>query len=131
MLIYHDRYVDDTCMSADIVYSRSLMLDTIKYLESGCKQTSISNTSVVQIPNNPLVNYNRTTNVPFHKFILDSPYSSLNYKNYLKSLLHGHSIFSGNKTAGGLGPGNCITHICANQPSMQNNFNAAWSAKPK
>lgn len=119
MIIYHKKYVDDACMSADIVYSRALMLDTIKYLESGCKVSNVSNTSIVKIPNNPLVNYNRTTNVPFHKFVLDSPYSSLVYKSQISHI---------KSTQLGL----CINgHVCHNQPVIKNNFDASWSAKSK
>jgi hypothetical protein len=95
---YHDRYVDSLCKEARIAYSYTLYIDTISYLESGCKTTTYSDHSIKQTGNQPVT--------------LDNPFSSLLYTSYKKQLLNGHSIF-GNQTTGGLGIGNCINTICS------------------
>lgn len=95
---YHDRYVDSGCKEARISYNYNLYMDTISYLESGCKSTTYIDHTIKQTGNKPVT--------------LDNPFSSLHYTDYLKKLLNGHSIFR-NNTSGGLGPVNCISHQCS------------------
>lgn len=96
---YHDRYVDSSCYEARIAYNYTLYLDTISYMESGCKTTNYKDHENKQTNNTP--------------FTYNNPYSSLHMTNYLMALLHNHQGFIGNHTAGGLGPSNCINHKCA------------------
>lgn len=67
LTVYHDKYVDDSCMSAQVVYKDANTLpDTIKYLEGNCVDKSYFNTTQTIVPNTP--------------FSFDNPYSSLYYK---------------------------------------------------
>lgn len=88
-----NRYVSD-CQTAIVAPIKPLIEDTITYLQSGCTKTSFNDTKIIIHKDIP--------------FSWNNPYSSLHYQDQLKQLLHGHSLFSGNKTAGGLGPGNLI-----------------------
>jgi len=64
---YQNRYVYPSCTGAEIVYSDSLLNDTIKYLESGCKTTSYDNKVVKHTPDK----------TPFD---FKNPYSTIPYK---------------------------------------------------
>lgn len=74
---YHDRYVDPSCIHAEIVYSDFLLKDTISYLESGCKTTSFKEKVIKETP---------------HKTpsISNSPYSSNGYNKLSSKLKTSH-----------------------------------------
>lgn len=97
LLVYHDKYVDGGCMSAEVVYKdKNTIPSTVKYLRDGCKDPNFFNTT--------------TTQIPYHPFSFDNQYSSLHGQTYLASIFHGHKTLTNEKmpTGGGLGPGNCI-----------------------
>lgn len=84
--VYHDRYVDDTCMSAQVVYQNSQTIaDTIKYLVGKCTDKSYFNTTQTIIPNTP--------------FDFNNPYSSLHYDAVVSQVKSNH-------------PGNCMEGGC-------------------
>ena len=94
---HHNRQVSN-CEQASVAPDINLIKDTVIYLESGCTITKYNDKVLI-----------KTGNLPF-SFV--NPYSSLHYNSMLKNLLHGHSGFGGNHTAGGIGPSNCITIKC-------------------
>lgn len=81
-----DRYVSPDCLTADIVYSKIMMLDTINYLDNGCKKSNLITNSTLLIPKVP--------------FDYNNPFSSLHYQSYAQSI----------KNTGGLS--NCIIEKC-------------------
>lgn len=99
MKVYQDRYVSNNCVEARVGPNIALIQDTINYLESGCTSTSMNTTKIITQKEIP--------------FSYDNPYSSLHLNSYQKSILHGHSYYNGNKTSGGLGPNDCIRHLCS------------------
>ena len=99
MKSYQDRYVSSDCNEARVGPSLQLIQDTITYLESGCTTTNMNTTKIISQKDIP--------------FSYDNSYSTLHLDTYFKSILHGHTITTNStRTTGGLGPQNCITHIC-------------------
>lgn len=101
LTIYHDRYVTDNCMEANLVYSPELLQDTINYMKSGCKITFYNKTTTTIIPFHP-IDYK---NAPQYQ-----------YMNYVAQSLKNNI-------------GNCITKQCTPVKNPQNNFNAEWGGK--
>lgn len=106
LVVYHNRYVDGSCMSAEVVYENDTTIPaTIKYLTSGCKDKHYLETS--------------NTIIPDHPISYDNPYSSLHYKALVTTI----------KSSGGYG--NCINEKCP-ALSIGNNFNnPLWNTKSK
>jgi len=98
MKSYQDRYVSDDCNEARVGPSIPLIQDTITYLESGCTTSNMNTTKIIS-----------QAEIPFS---YNNSYSTLHLQSYLQSILHGHSSSNTNKTAGGLGPQDCIRHTC-------------------
>lgn len=82
------------CSTVTVAPYLDIINDTISFLESGCTVTHYNNKI--------------TYKIPVSKTDLKNPYSSLLQMNYSKSILNGH-YSNYNHTAGGNGPGNCIT----------------------
>ena len=99
MKSYQDRYVSPDCNEARVGPSLPLTEDTITYLESGCVTTNMNTTKITTQKEIP--------------FSYNNQYSTLHLQSYLQSILHGHSSTNTNKTAGGLGPQDCIRHTCS------------------
>ena len=99
MKSYQDRYVSDDCQEARVGPSLALVEDTITYLESGCTTTNMNTTKMIS-----------QAEIPFS---YNNAYSTLHLQSYLEQILHGHSSSNTNKTAGGLGPQDCIRHTCS------------------
>jgi hypothetical protein len=87
LLVYHDKFVDGSCLSAEIVYDNKTIPDTIKYLKGGCADKTYLNTTQTKVPNSP--------------FSFANPYSSLHLKQMVSAI----------KATGGLG--DCIRHHCS------------------
>ena len=94
---YYGRYMQG-CDTATIGNIPGLLDDTISFMLNGCTKTNFNNTQINILPT--------------HKINYYSPYSTTNHDSYLKTILSGHTYDFGNKTAGGRGPTNCITHKC-------------------
>lgn len=97
MIVHTKRITNPSCTSAKIVYSEYLLEDTINYLSSNCTKTSFNEMEKVSV----------AASTPI---ILNSPFSSTQYDNQLKTIFHGFKQLHNEKmpTIGGLGPGNCI-----------------------
>ena len=93
---FNSRYMQG-CDTATIANIPGLLQDTITYMLSNCTKTNFNGNSVHKINDTPW-QYN-------------NPYSSLLMASSYKSILHGHYLF-GNLTGGGLGPSDCIHHVC-------------------
>lgn len=96
---YTNRYMQG-CDTATISNIPNLLNDTINFMMHNCVKTS--------------TNYNETQKhpIPTHNINYHSPFSTTNHDAYLKTILNGHTYDFGNKTSGGRGPSNCITHKC-------------------
>jgi len=99
MKSHADWYVSSDCTEARVGPSLNLIQEAINYIESNCSANPFNNT--------------KTTYQKEIPFSYANPYSTLHYLDQLKSLLHGHSSDNTNKTAGGLGPQDCIRHQCS------------------
>ena len=94
---YYGRYMQG-CDTATIGNIPGLLDDTISFMLNGCVKTNFNNTQI-----NPR---------PVHQVNYYSPFSTLNHDSYLKTIFSGHTYDFGNKTMGGRGPSDCITHKC-------------------
>ena len=96
---YYGRFMQG-CETATIANISGLLNDTINFMLNGCnfKSTNFNDKQIQQRPLH-LVNYY-------------SPFSTLNNDSYLKTIFGGHTYDFGNKTSGGRGPIDCITHKC-------------------
>lgn len=95
---YSDRFMQG-CDTATISNNMKLLNDTIHYMLSGCVTKT---------------NFNGTIshNVYVSAWQYDNPFSTLHQNQYLKDIMHNHLSYNGNKTSGGIGPSDCITHRC-------------------
>lgn len=95
---YHENRLMNGCDEAQVSSNYTLIRDTIIYMSSNCTVTSFNNTKTITQKEIP--------------FTYNNPYSSLHLSSYLGTIFNHHSYFTGNHTASGLGPSNCITHKC-------------------
>lgn len=71
LTVFYDRYVTG-CLTAEISYSKNLMNDTLKYLESNCTiKPQINKTTTIK-PIIPIVDYNNSPQVLYEKWLLQS-----------------------------------------------------------
>lgn len=86
LTVYHDKFVNELCNSAQVVYKDSTTLPTtIQYMKDGCKDKNYLNTTQTIVPNTP--------------FSFDNPYSSLFYKQQVAKIVAAH-------------PGKCFNDSC-------------------
>lgn len=73
LTIYHDKYVDEACMSAQVVYKdENTIPDTIKYMTGNCKDKSYFNTTRTIIPDTPWDSHNPLSNISLkYKAVVD------------------------------------------------------------
>ncbi len=99
---YHDVFVAGCSQATvyDASYNLQLINDTIQYMLHDCQD--------VNFYKNHMMNFSLQVTA----WDYNNPYSTLHHIQFLNTILHGHSLSSGNHTSGGNGPPDCIRHKC-------------------